>query len=244
MVQAEIHGKVPAEIRGDEDVLTSTVFGLLEFVPLDLVLLPWMATARNLAGRPPPLEMAYSFSGVAFRYWPRFPELGDRTELDLLLSLLRPDGSADLVALEVKYRSGPSGWPVARELDGSVRGQLGREWAIVAHLPAGDAPGAPSMVARRLLLYVTPEPSKPRVAMRAMVDEVTQKNGAAGFEDSLFWLCWLDLFLEVEKVLSGPLGEPDRTVLERLAAYLRSRRLESFSSIRPPETQRVSWSYA
>jgi hypothetical protein len=240
---AEVRNKVPEGVREDEDVLTSTVFGLLELLPPLRVLLPWLCLARDLSDRNPPLDAGSE--RASFAYWPRFPELGDRTELDLLLALHRSDGTADLVGVEVKYQCGPSGWPTAREIAPDVQGQLGREWQVISRLAPERAPGEPSQVRSRWLLYITPEPSKPRRVMRSMVDEVKAKSGPDGMAKGLFWLSWLDLWpLVLQAAMEGRASGIELQILNRLKAYLRSRRIVSFGGMeRPRVIPRVSWRF-
>ena len=47
MLQAMLHGKLTRKEEGLEDLLTSNVFGLMKYLPLDLILLPFLALAKN-----------------------------------------------------------------------------------------------------------------------------------------------------------------------------------------------------
>lgn len=240
---AEVKNKLPRDSRYDEDVLTSSVFGLLEFVRPEICMIPWLRSARNLEGQL--LLLLAPVSDVHIEYWPLFPELGDRTETDVLVSLHHGDGSADLVAIEIKYQSGPSGWPTSSELDPKVRGQLGREWSIVATMPPGRAPGNPRRLERRLVIYVTSGSMMPRNQLEVMVVEVEEKNGKIGFRSALSWLSWLDLAPVVMQVLAGSeLEKHERTALQRLLALLQKRRLRSLSGVYLPiSVPNSSWQY-
>ncbi len=50
MILAELHGKVPESVYGSEDVLTSYVFGVLETLPPERLLVPWLRRATRLDG--------------------------------------------------------------------------------------------------------------------------------------------------------------------------------------------------
>ena len=47
MLQAMLHGKLSPEEERLEDLLTSNIFGLLKYLPCELILLPFLSLSRN-----------------------------------------------------------------------------------------------------------------------------------------------------------------------------------------------------
>ena len=131
MLLAQLHRKVPSEFEGIEDVLTSSAFALLKYLPDQLackLLAKWADIPPGQAR--PQLE-----------FWPHyptppgFPSPGVEAEQDELTT--RGDTEPDVVIrtqdwlllVEVKYRS-----PLDDAYD-----QLGREFAIGYRLAEQEA---------------------------------------------------------------------------------------------------------
>ena len=121
---AELHGKVPREVRTSEDTLTGSAFGLLTLLPVRH-LVAWLGHARRSDGSTLELPAIHRVDAV---FWPSLetPE-GSACEPDLLLALTSEDGTTHGLLVEVKYKSDLSGWPTPPDADPIVRGQLGRE---------------------------------------------------------------------------------------------------------------------
>lgn len=110
-------------------------------------------------------------------------------------------------------------------------------------LEAGRAPGAPSALRSRSLLYITPHSFMPVDDLARMVKEVEEKRPGDGFRSSLYWLSWLDLSPHVERALEKDISAVDRRALQRLLAVLDARRLRSFGGVVPPHPHFVPWRY-
>lgn len=241
---AEINNKGPKPNKGDEDILTSHVFGLLEFVRPELILIPWLNLGKNLNGFL--LGLSKEPAVLYMDFWSRFLDQGDRTETDIMITLSWSDGCNELIAIEVKYKSGPSGWPISSTLDYRVRGQLGKEWKIASRLPASRTPGNPQEIARRSLVYITPHPALPVDVLAVMVNEVEQKEpDQPSFRPNLYWVCWLDLVpLINQAVQDNKLHPHEALALTRLYNLLQFRNLSSMSKpIAPNLSNLIDWEY-
>lgn len=232
MLLAELGGKAPWA-TGSEDVLTSSVFGSLDIEPTSRVLSLWLARARTTQGEC--LKLSTSARLLDITYWPRFRP--DRqTEPDVALTLEEPDGSITLAFIEVKYRSGISS--AADEQSEHVTGQLGRQWRVLDRLHPSEAPGRPSRIDRRVLVYLTNDLPAPDAQMRTMLSEIEAKTGADQPTQSWYWLSWRSLAPIVGREMRGRAGD-------RLIELLRRRALTPFEGLQPPLAEHaVNWIYA
>lgn len=239
---AELHGKVPSEVRALEDTLTSGAFGLLTVLP-PACLARWLRQARRLDGSQ--LDVPGP-DRVDARFWPQCQDAsGGTCEPDVLLTISDARGMSGIL-VEVKYRSDMSGWPSVAE-DPGVRSQLGREWFALQATSTSEFPGVPTILDRRILLYVTAGATVPRETLRIVAAELEQKTGdSAPFFANTYWLSWFSL----ANAVRDSLGEPDvrdheKVALSRLIDLLRARRLLAFEGLPPPRTlTQVQWSYA
>jgi hypothetical protein len=229
MLSAQLHHKVPIEFEGMEDVLTSSVFALLRYLPPDLACL----LLTNWADIP--LQQA----APEVRSWPRhstpagFGVFLDATEHEQPLD--RGDSEPDvivrteewLVLVEVKYRS---------HLD-EAYDQLGREFAIGYHLAGME---------RRCfrLLVVTANVLPPRPAgvdlasgvqralrtVRAAGGAVTEEM-IASVPDALRWVGWQQVYTTLSQESWRPnVAEHCGRLLEDTRQLLELRGLKPYGS--------------
>jgi hypothetical protein len=123
MLLAQLERKVPSEFEGMEDVLTSSVFGLLKYLP-DQLACELLAECAAIPLPQGPLQL---------KLWHRYPTppgfrspavTADREEESAIRGATEPDAVIEtgdwLVLMEAKYRS-----PLDTTYD-----QLGREFAV------------------------------------------------------------------------------------------------------------------
>ncbi|MGC9468194.1 MAG: hypothetical protein ACP5HS_06365 [Anaerolineae bacterium] len=188
MLAAQLHHKVPVEFEGMEDVLTSSVFGLLRYLPAPLachLLACW-------ADLPPQTNTP------DVEFWPRYPtpqdfgifvdskrqeELPDRgdSEPDVVIRT-----EQWLVLVEVKYQS---------SLDHAYD-QLSREFAIGYELAQSEGRHFRLVALTAGVLPPTPG----RLSLTCGVQEALNRVRHAGGEiteglidavpDSLRWISW------------------------------------------------------
>jgi hypothetical protein len=226
MIHAVIRRKVPSEVRRQEDVLTASVFGILDLIPARYGLLPWLAQARRLDGTRLTLD-EHELEQRSAVFWPSYT-LPDRStvEPDLVL-----DCPGRLFVIEAKYGSGPSGLPSSDEL-AEVRGQLGRQWrAVTLERKHGAV----------TLIYVTADWSMPRSDMEQMVKEVHGRGLRGDLGEALYGLTWRML----DPLLATATGH---VYVDRARAHLRDflevSGLSSFTGIAlPARTLAVPWTY-
>ncbi len=112
---ASLHGKIP-ELKTLEDVLTSTIFGRLRYLPPEKILIPFLKSAQSY--NPPGISLGEHLKNqgislelyltVLFKFWSKHPKYG---EPDLILLFKgHQNGDPDLLMLiEAKLYSSKSG---------------------------------------------------------------------------------------------------------------------------------------
>src|SRR2546427_3442375 len=111
MLDAELSGKVPQEVARLENLLTSTVFGILKFIPPPLFWPGALQRALRADGTSLADLIAHewapvdTFTHLRVRFWPRHHELG---EPDLLAAFHTDAGPRVCLIFEVKLDSGKS----------------------------------------------------------------------------------------------------------------------------------------
>ena len=228
MLLAQLHRKVPSEFEGMEDVLTSCVFGLFKYLPVEVArsyLAEW-ARIPSLRG---PLQVDV---------WPRYPTppgfqrpgvLAEEDEDPAIRGDTEPDVLITtrewLILIEAKYRS-----PLDKHFD-----QLGREFAV-GHQLAKET-------GRRLrLLVVTGHTLQPlpggvdlvtglRSALSAASGSLgdTASDMIAAARESLHWTNWQQLYTILAKAsCDRDTSGSTRLLLADLCQLLELRGLKPF----------------
>jgi hypothetical protein len=190
MIFADLHGKISSVTRlheRAEDVLTSTAFGLLRYLPEKDGLLPLLQLARRVRLAGDDVLVDHDPSWLPFQRWSRcdldfWPKFGDYGEPDLRLQMFDASGSVDaLILIEAKYMSPKSGQAGADEpFDPAVPDpdQLVRYWQALSR-------AAPQR-ATKAIIYLTAHAAPP-------TDELEQSLRRQP-EAQLGWLSWRDVW--------------------------------------------------
>jgi len=214
MLLAETHGKGRSEVEDDEDLLTSTVFGHLRYVPPPVFWGRFLAMAKGTGGRPLAEALRLSEGGfAAYRqlivdFWPRSL---NNWEPDLILRFMGDGLPVVILVVEVKLWSGKSG---EGEDD-----QLGRYLLLLDQIEKDCGSG---ILARTALIYLTP-----RDACAEIERTLQAVQDRSRYEGRLFRLQWQDVLAAAKAVMDGA-SEPAKTILQDVAAFLHGRRLEYF----------------
>ncbi len=102
MIQAELQGKL-STIENSEDVLTSNVFGLLQYLPKD-ILSTILSNAKTLSGKRIEFELENYIPEYIF-----WENIGGYGEPDLLIRFRNKDKDELVLCIEIKYYSSKSG---------------------------------------------------------------------------------------------------------------------------------------
>ena len=226
MIAALTNSKVPRAVRDSEDVLTSTVFGILELMPCTAVM-ELLALAEPAEGASPSVSSP-DVVETRFLYWPWLgPRDGSGCEPDLVIETLRADRSvAARILVEAKYRSGKSS--EADTTTGGeerpVRDQLAREWLGLSSLEP-DAPG--------MVIYLTADHIPPWSEIADAQAELALRRRPQG---SFAWLSWRHLHVLARTRRSEHRG------WNMLEGFLSDLELTGFTGITPPRLHR-GWGY-
>jgi hypothetical protein len=182
VIQALLAGKLSLEQQNSEDLLTSMVFGMLEFVPAEIGLFRLLSAATTSDGTPP-----FALRPAAqprFVFWPWLEERGCRgCEPDLLISVIDDIGQTHLIVIEAKYRSGKSSY--ADDGTDVPTDQLARQWDNLVHRCA-------KVTAIPHLVYITDHHGMPIGDIEHAADEFVRKRPLLSKEYPLVssWLSW------------------------------------------------------
>lgn len=225
MLMALLKGKLSREQENMEDILTSSVFGLLQYLPPEVALLPLLRLARTPEGARPLADLPDG-TLAEYEFWPQWDKGGGAScEPDLVLRLALPDGSRKLVLIEAKFHSAKS-VGAEHEERAPLNDQLAREWDNLTLYAREEGAGP-------LLVYLTAHMGCPSEAIEASRAEHRRKRGG---EATIAWLSWRHL---------GTLltDAPDR-LLRDLGQMLRKLSLvffTGFSEVAPPAP--VAWRF-
>lgn len=225
MLVGLLRGKVDRYLtrpaREIEDILTATVLGSCRYVPAEAAMLPFLRRAVDQDGRLLAAQLGevekLDIDGDAF--WPRWHDDADDsavedahgvrngwTEPELVLRLVRRDGTKAWVLVEAKLLSGKSS--VARR-GGAVTDQLGKYWLDLRR-EARAADAEPLAV-----VYLTAGIRRPDDELRATQDELTAKGQPKA---PLYWLSWRS-FVDVVDVQARDAHPILRDVCELLRSH-------------------------
>jgi len=214
MLQALLRNKFSRSEEELEDLLTSNVFGALQYSARHDLLAEFLAGAITASGVEP-LRGLPPISAASFDFWPWLTRTEVGCEPDVCVRLVHDDLTRTVVLVESKVRAGkhraPDWMPKPRD-------QLARQaWCLLddeAH--------------RRCVLFVTTHLDTPRGELRESEKELREVHVADGYVP-IAWVPWHRL---VRILTKGGSGIP--LILADLLRVLRRLHLTDFEGISPP----------
>lgn len=208
MLMALIKGKLSHEQENMEDILTSNIFGTLQYFPPSLGLLPFITQATD-KNNYHPLENIKEILEVTYEFWPYLNEPRcNPCEPDVLIRLNTPKGIKFIVLIEAKYLSGKSS---ERDEKDRPNDQLSREYDNL-RLVSEREDRLP------ILIYLTADLSIPEDEIEISKKELLEKRN---INADILWLSWRHLYSVIENT-----NEP---MLKHLAQVMRKLNLIFFS---------------
>lgn len=210
MIEAELHGKGVSVLRQQEDLLTSAVLGLLQYVPVDPFWTNLLERAKSLSGESFLARCAERGAHLSacerleVLFWPSHQEYG---EPDVLVIARAAGGPSVAFAIEAKLWAQKSGSGQHDQLNRYLRALDDVSWlAAVGHIHG--------QCVRPALVYLTP-----RTAASEVEESVEKAEPQLLAARRLFMLQWQDLY-EAAREVRNELDAPWRQMLDRTAAFL------------------------
>ncbi|WP_409271464.1 hypothetical protein V1499_18410 [Neobacillus sp. SCS-31] len=238
MLKAFVHGKVPSELENREDILTSNVFGTLNYLSNGSLICSLLRNSLNVNNQT--LHIEGENPQVRMWFWPRL----ERSEPDLLLSL-KTDSQSYLFLIEVKYFSGKSGEdPAELEAENNLNqkfyDQLAREYWDLHSGSLYEKIGTEYKTAKKVLIYLTLNHVFPKQDIENSLRTIRREK--AEFRNpELYWLSWLTFHNELS--VWSPSSEGDSKIKEDLLRYLERKGIKSFRGFQLVGENLLNWKF-
>jgi len=225
---AEIHGKVSSSGSNIndrmEDLLTSNVFQLLRYLPIELGILPVLSSAENSHDEEQrrTFLIANGVNNVSYYFWRRF----NNWEPDVFIELKQDENILANIMVEAKYLSGKSGSAVYEEEDGAElyvahSDQLEKLWSALKD----HSKCTPYYLFYLTMDWVMPIPS---------IDESIKAIADDNCRDSIYWLNWQSIHTTINEIVQkgkGSLSRAEELILTDILELLNKKGLKEFSGI-------------
>jgi len=229
LLQALLKGKLTRKEENMEDLLTSTVFGSIEYVPFEDGLSPLLKKCKNKSDEPLFTETP-NVKGVHYQFWPWLNEVKNSgCEPDVLITIIMDNGHKMSILVEAKYHSGKSSEAIleTESIDHSLmlNDQLAVEWDNLIHLAKRER-------SIPVLLYVTADIGFPKKS----IEDSCREYETYRYEDmNIFWISW--------RKLPNLFMSSDKKILIDLVEVLKKLSLVSFEKIKCIKPPQITWTF-
>ena len=158
-------------VSNSEDLLTASVFGLIRYLPAEILLIPILGRAKNIDGETLQIGNNIKDDSIHFDFWPPL----EYSEPDIKIDL----GNNHAIFIEAKFYSGKSG--------GGEKDQLYRQYQDLCKVNSDSGS----------IIYLT----KGRIIPEAEILESVKAVGDFGddldpidFQNNTYWLSWFDIW--------------------------------------------------
>ena len=228
MLDALLKGKVSSQVLNMEDVVVSSVFGLMRLLPAEVGLAPFLGAAVFSDDGSPLLASDACIEDVTYEFWPWIAAADCKgCEPDLLLRMRLSGGVKVLLGIEAKLWSGKSS--IADDEIEAPIDQLAREWDNLTYAAEAEPNGG----ADARLLYITSDIAMPVdeiLDSERKFSEKRKEKGRPNFRCA--WVSWRNLI---------PLFRGVPTSLSNLALLADKLDLRYFHGISDPGIAAPLW---
>ena len=230
MLPALLKGKLREQQENLEDLLTSTVFGLLKYVPSQLGIFKFFSYAVPFRAFPSTKRLPLFQSEVQYEFWP-WLQRDDcyGTEPDALIRATDSVGIKHIILIEAKFRSGKSS--IAESANRIPTDQLAKEWDNLVRLceSEGSIPH---------LIYLTSDYGIPVDDLEDSAREFRSKRSEvlSRYPFECYWLSWRHLAIAFK--------DDDDPVLRDLFELARRYGFAFYDGITPIVTKHIQWKFS
>lgn len=223
MLIAELKGKIPSSLVNSEDLVTSSVFGTLQYVSMPSYIQKILESSVNIHGAR--LQFRADLLDVRYEFWPRLK----KSEPDVLLFLQDKEGDHSIICIEAKFWSGKSS-EEDTELDENLRknhqrDQLAREIEDIhdelCHQLFSIEENA---IKKRQLIYLTNDSVFPFESVQTSVKYI---QGIDYPITDIYWLSWSEIYHIIQSFTEYHTYQ-DEKILTDLKHLLERKNLASF----------------
>jgi hypothetical protein len=230
MIPALLHGKLTESQENLEDLLTSAVFGALQYVPTEDGLLKFLRESVDPRGEHP-RTLPPELIEAQYDFWPWLQEPDCHgAEPDVLIRALDQQGNPHLILIESKFKSGKSSRP--DPADSRPNDQLAREWDNLVRI-CDRTDSIPHMV------YLTDDFGPPLIELNESAQEFGLKRPelATKFPLICLWLPWR----KIEEVFHTS----NNPILRDLSQLARKYGFKAFSGFAPfAPIHKIDWTFS
>lgn len=219
LITAELRGKIPSVFQNHEDVLTSSVIGMFQYLSSSFYLQLVLESSQNMSGQL--LQLNSPIQECSFIFWPKL----ENSEPDVLIHLTTEAGSRILICIEAKYWSDKSSYEDLsidlQDRGNHQRDQLAREMEDIHSLNSGNGKWDEIN-----LLYLTNHTAFPLDDIKASISHV--KNDLPFNKEQIYWLPWRNIHYILSNIKTY-LTKQDSMLLGDLVKLLEKKELQCFS---------------
>lgn len=251
MLLAELKGKIPSVLQNYEDILTSSVIGIFQYLSSPIYIQSVLETCVNINGNY--LTFTTPVKECGYDFWPKL----ENSEPDVLLSVHDEEENEYLICIGAKYWSDKSSNEdqsiEIQQRSNGQRDQLAREIEDIHNDSCIQLMNVnKGKLNNTILIYLTNDTYIPS---KEMLESIIHVHGIDFSKEQLFWLSWR----EIHKIISNLKKYKtlqDLKLLSDLKRLLERKGLQSFSGFQhhievaspiyskySTEINSFSWSY-
>lgn len=224
MIVAELNGKIPFALQNYEDILTSSVIGLFQYLSSNTYFQSILESSVNVNGHQ--LTFDSPVKEIKFAFWPKL----ENSEPDVLLKLKTESDSELLICIEAKYWSDKSSYEDQsvdlQDRTNGQRDQLARE---IEDIHRDSCYRYLNINKNKLnnivMIYLTNHTYLP---LQEIDESILHVNGVPFRKEKLYWLAWREIHNSVSKIKNF-LTMQDSKLLTDLQTLLVKKGLQSFN---------------
>ncbi|OLS37730.1 hypothetical protein [Bacillus sp. MRMR6] len=224
MIVAELNGKIPSALQNYEDILTSSVIGLFQYLSSPTYFQKVLESCVNINGHQ--LTFDSPIIECNFVFWPKL----ENSEPDVLLQVKTKSDSEFLICIEAKYWSDKSSYEdQSVDLQNRTNGQRDQLAREIEDIHKDNCLRYLNINKNKLnsiaMIYLTNHTYLPK---QEILESILHVNGIVFRKEQLYWLTWREIHNTISNLRSF-LTVQDLKLLTDLQRLLEKKGLQSFN---------------